>query len=195
LDGLTNKAVILGGYPHPDRDTTLKDTDPHLEGEYNGVNIVVNSDGSTALTWNSATDNDGKVIDDSHGTTVLAIDVDGTFTITNNAIMFKLDNTNQEVNVTSAGDWTLTVQGNINITAQGNTTITTTGNTSITSSGNTVIDGTLIDLGANAVESVIKGTSFMAYFNTHTHATVLGPSSPPIVPMPPNTLSTKVFTE
>lgn len=40
-------------------------------------------------------------------------------------------------------------------------------------------------------QSMILGDLFKAYFDTHTHTAPAGPTSPPIMPMPDNTLSTK----
>ena len=54
-----------------------------------------------------------------------------------------------------------------------------------------VVNSNNIELGENAVEAVIKGNTFQAYFNSHTHIGNLGaPTSPPVVPSTPNHLST-----
>lgn len=54
-----------------------------------------------------------------------------------------------------------------------------------------IINSNNIKLGEQAVESIIKGTTFQAYFNSHTHIGNLGaPTSPPVVPSTPNHLST-----
>src|SRR5271168_3853475 len=42
LDGVSEKAVVVGGLNHPDRPTMLTTTEPQLYGEYNGVAIAVN---------------------------------------------------------------------------------------------------------------------------------------------------------
>lgn len=59
-----------------------------------------------------------------------------------------------------------------------------------------VIDGTMVTLGGQGGEPLIKGQSFMTFFNTHTHPTSApgAPTSPPTVPMLPAQLSTKVMT-
>jgi hypothetical protein len=49
-----------------------------------------------------------------------------------------------------------------------------------------VVDSGTIQLGENAVQSLIKGEAFKVFFDTHTHA---GAGSPPLVPMPPSLLS------
>jgi phage gp45-like len=61
VNGLSDKAVIIGCLSHPDRPTQLTDILPHLVFEYNGVNMEIKEDGSLTLTVNSATDNDGDV--------------------------------------------------------------------------------------------------------------------------------------
>ena len=54
-----------------------------------------------------------------------------------------------------------------------------------------IVNSNNIELGENAVEAVIKGNTFQAYFNSHTHIGNLGaPTSPPVVPSTPNHLST-----
>jgi hypothetical protein len=57
-----------------------------------------------------------------------------------------------------------------------------------------IVDAAIVELGANATEGVIKGQTFLQYFNTHTHPTAVGPSGPPVAPALPTNLSTKVKT-
>ena len=70
----------------------------------------------------------------------------------------------------------------------------------MTASGVTVkgqqvlVQGTQVMLGGQGGEPLIKGQSFMAFFNSHTHGTAMGPSAPPMVPMTPAQLSTAVTT-
>ncbi len=51
-----------------------------------------------------------------------------------------------------------------------------------------------IELGAGATEALVKGTSFMALFNAHTHTVGPATSTPPVTPMQPTMLSQKVKT-
>lgn len=187
LDGYTDKAVIIGGLTHPDRQTDLLTTAPILSGEYNGVAVAVNTDGSTALTFKGATNNDGDVIDSSQGTTTASIEVDGTLQLQNSEITIRMDRTNKELTLSSTGNWTVNIQGQTNITTQGEA--------NIIAQGTTTIDGSTIKLGVNAVESVIKGDTFRDLYNAHTHIGNLGfPGGPPLVPMDPS-LSLHTFTE
>jgi uncharacterized protein involved in type VI secretion and phage assembly len=52
-----------------------------------------------------------------------------------------------------------------------------------------------IELGEGATEALVKGTSFMALFNAHTHTVGPSTSSPPVSPMQPSLLSQKVKTK
>ena len=58
--------------------------------------------------------------------------------------------------------------------------------------GDVVIEAGKIELGAGASESVILGDAFKAIFDTHVHGAA---GTPPVVPLPPSTLSNKVFTK
>ena len=170
LDATMGKGVVLGGLTHPDRKTNLQSAAPMLEGEYNGVNIVVNNDGSTALTFKGATDNYGVPTDSSQGNTTLQIKTDGSFEFSHSSIT-------------------------ISAARNGTLNITTTGPTNIIAQGTTTIDGSTIKLGQNAVESVIKGDTFAKIFDNHTHIGNLGvETSPPLQQAEPS-LSNHVFTE
>ena len=59
-----------------------------------------------------------------------------------------------------------------------------------------IIKGTQVMLAGEGGENIIKGTSFMTFFNTHTHTCSMpgSPTTPPVVPMTPAQLSTKVTT-
>ncbi|MEE8295780.1 MAG: phage baseplate assembly protein V [Sphingomonadales bacterium] len=70
--------------------------------------------------------------------------------------------------------------------------ITTTGS-GVTVKGATVtIEGQQVILGGSGGEPLIKGTSFMTFFNTHMHTSGPpgSPTTPPVVPMTPGQLST-----
>lgn len=90
IDGMTEKAIIVSGLTHPDRSTTLSNS-LHLEGEYNGVNIKVNNDGSTSLVFKGATDNNGKITDPSQGPTTVKIETDGSYQVDHKTIKFRMD--------------------------------------------------------------------------------------------------------
>lgn len=119
LDGMSEKGIIVGSLTHPDRKTTLVDTEPHLEGEYNGVNIKVEKDGSTTLTFKGATDNDGKATDASQGNTVMKIEKDGSYQVNHKTITQRLDKKGQ-ASLTADDDISNTTKKNFNVTATEN---------------------------------------------------------------------------
>lgn len=57
-----------------------------------------------------------------------------------------------------------------------------------------VVKGTQVMLGGQGGEPIIKGTSFLTLFATHTHPTGMGPSGPPIPQGEMSSLSSKVMT-
>ena len=72
LDGFREKAIIMGGLTHPDRQTDLSSTEPQLYGEYNGINVSINPDGSGTLLVQGATDNNGNVVSPQGSITIQA---------------------------------------------------------------------------------------------------------------------------
>lgn len=223
LDGVSDKGIIIGALTHPDRDTTLETDEPRLEGEYNGVNIKIEPDGSCMLTFQGATDNDGEVTDDSQGDTTVQIETDGSVQIDHDQTTFRLDrngdvtvdttgniivNCEKDANVTATGDiiaqcenLDVTTNTNATVTVGGDMAATVTGNitadcsdATITASGTATVEGSTVKLGAGAAEAVVKGKTFSSLYNAHIHPTALGPSGPPVAPMDPS-LSAKVLTE
>jgi hypothetical protein len=133
IDGTSDRAVIIGGLNHPDRKTTLTGDQMHLEGEFNGVNIKVNDDGSTSLTFMGTTDSQGKPTDSSQGTTQFSIEKDGSFQFMHDAITARYDRKGQ-MTLTAKDDITENTQTNyvvktgkdVNVTAQGDANISVT---------------------------------------------------------------------
>lgn len=144
LDGVGNKGIIIGAVPHPDRPTNLQDTDPHLEGEYNGMHVVVNADGSAAMTFKGATDNSGKVLDSTQGNTEISIEKDGSYQVMHKSITQRLDKN---------GKMTTTTDDDVSFTTKTNFNVTTTKDVGITASGN--MSATMTDLTLNASGSAL----------------------------------------
>lgn len=125
LDGVSEKGIIIGFITHPDRKTTLKTDEPRLEGEYNGVNIKVEPDGSTQLTFRGATDNDGKIVDKTQGDTTMAIEKDGTLQIKHKGVTQRLEKKGK-ASLTAEDDISNTTKKNFNVTATESVNITAT---------------------------------------------------------------------
>lgn len=186
IDGASEKAVIIGSITHPDRKSTLAGHVAHLEGEFNGVNIQVNDDGSANLTWKGPTNNDGTPVAAGQVATVVSIEKDGSFQIKNKGVTFRLD---------ESGVLTATSTGDTNINCV-NANVKASGDANVTAGGTATIDAPAINLGAGAADAVIKGDTFKKMvYDTHTHPTAVGPSGPPTLPMDPSSLSKVVKTK
>lgn len=127
LDGMSDKGIIISALTHPDRKTTLKDEGPRLEGEYNGLNIKVEKDGSATLTFRGATDSEGKPLDASQGDTIIGIEKDGSFQTKHKTITQRLDK-NGKASLTADDDISNTTKKNFNVTATENIAMKATKN-------------------------------------------------------------------
>jgi hypothetical protein len=75
-------------------------------------------------------------------------------------------------------------------------TLSNDGNLTIKTSSKVKVDSPSIELGSKAAEAVIKGNTFQALFNAHTHIGNLGaPTGPPIIPLNGSELSTVTKTQ
>jgi len=90
LDGVSDKAIIIGGLIHPDRTTKLSGTAPQLFGEYNGVAISISEEGAIKLSVSGPTDNKGL-----HSGTVLtssaSVSSDGTIELSTDTATITMD--------------------------------------------------------------------------------------------------------
>lgn len=109
LDGAGEKGIIVGGLKHPDRKTKLTGKDEILAAEYNGVQILINEDGSCNLTFKGATENDGTPKDKSQGNTTVDIEKDGSLQIKNKGVTQR----NQK-----DGKFSLTTEDSTTVTAK-----------------------------------------------------------------------------
>jgi hypothetical protein len=149
LDATTGKGVILGGLNHPNRPTTLVNDQPRLAGEYNGVAVAVNPDGSTSLTFKGATDSYGVPTNPSQGNTVFQIKTDGSFEFNHSTV---------DISANRSGVLNITTKSDTNIVTGGNTNVTTSGNTNLTTTGKTVVLSKEIDLN---IKSPVPGNGIL----------------------------------
>ena len=117
LDGSSEKAIIIGGVNHPNRTSKLVGEGQILAGEFNGMSIKVEDDGSANLTFKGATDNEGKPKDSSQGNTTIDIEKDGSIQIKNKGVSQRMEK-----------------QGNFTVENSGKTSITTKKDVSVKSS-------------------------------------------------------------
>lgn len=149
LDATMGKGIVLGGLNHPDRPTTLVDSQPRLSGEYNGVAISVRPDGSASLTFKGPTDNDG-IPTTSNGGTVFQIKPDGSFEFNHSTVSIAAD---------KSGALMINAKGDANVTVGGNSTVTTSGDTNLTTAGKTIIKSKEIDMNVISPMSDLGATS------------------------------------
>lgn len=116
LDGHSDKAIIVSALSHPKRKTKLTGDKILLAGEYNGVAVQVNSDGSCNLTFKGATDTEGKAKDAEQGNTTVDIEKDGTFQVKNKGVTQRME---------KKGKYTLTTEDSTSVIAKKSINLTT----------------------------------------------------------------------
>jgi len=119
LDAMSDKGIIISSLTHPDRKTNLNSEDPFLQGEYNGVQVTVNTDGSATFIFKGATDNDGKIIDTTQGPTTINVEKDGSYQVSHKTITQRFDK-GGVASLTATDNITNTTQKDFNVTATGN---------------------------------------------------------------------------
>jgi hypothetical protein len=125
LDGISEKALIIGGMQNPSKPVLTKEKGLHLEGEYNGINYKINKDGEFTVTFRSATEDDGTPKNKEAGGSFLKIDKTGSIELNdNNKESIRIDKTNKTIAVNAEKDISISTEANANITSKANTSIT-----------------------------------------------------------------------
>lgn len=75
----------------------------------------------------------------------------------------------------------------VRISLAGQVTVKAATQVRVESTTQATVEAPVINLGDGAAEALVKGGAFTTLFNTHTHGTPVGPSSPPATPMIPGT--------
>jgi hypothetical protein len=125
MDGFSEKAIIIGSLKHYKRKTKLtKEAGLHLEGEYNGLNWKVNSDGELTVTFKSATCNDGIPCDEAAGGSHIKMDKEGSIDLNANLdageeTYIRMDKKNKDVGLKAGQHIGLTANKNIGFNAKG----------------------------------------------------------------------------
>ena len=157
---------------HPDRKTKLS-KDVFAAGALNGVEWVINTDGSFSLVFKGQTNADGTPVDEKIGGSSITIGKDGTISLKdNNKESLIIDQNNKIVSVNAEKDINFNADNNINISAKasGNITIKdlmlkasgaanieSTGEMSVKSSGNLGVKSSSMKLESDSTIN-IKGT-------------------------------------
>lgn len=164
LDGQSEKGVILGGLRHPGRKEILnKDSENHLEFEFNGVNFTIDKEGTLKLEYKSKTNNDGEYEDEEAGGSFIEINKDGSIVINDgNAEHIIIDKTNKTINIKSESDLTLNTDANINIGSKENANLTTEADLLLKASGKAAfISESSINVKAESQVEIIAPTQVL----------------------------------
>jgi uncharacterized protein involved in type VI secretion and phage assembly len=129
--------------------------------------------------------------------TEMTIDPQGTVNITDaSGNAFTLDAENREVVIEDSNGNTITMDASGTVIEDSNGNTVQMAASGITVEGSKiVIKGSLVDMGGEGGEPLIKGQTFLAMFNSHTHVCTApgSPSGPPVPPLTPavTTIKTK----
>ncbi len=120
VDGISEKGLIIGAIPHPNRKSTLtKEAGNHLEGQFNGLNWQINDDGALTITFKSGTDNKGVPKDEKAGGANWKIEKDGSIELSDgDAENVRLDKTAKTLTANAENDISITsAKKNVSVTA------------------------------------------------------------------------------
>lgn len=151
--------------------------------------------------FNSNNKNDLKHIGTRSGHTLCFDDSDGKRGIVlrdRENRRLEISSSEKKVTLSDDADNCITIEpGTITIRNQGGDQVVIEKNAIHVKSQNVKIEAAAsLELGQGATEALVKGQTFMSLFNSHTHTSGMSgsPTSPPMVPMTPAALSTKVKT-
>lgn len=155
-----------------------------LKSESGHVLVLEDASGDEAVTLRSSAD------------AVLEMNSDGSFALTDSGgATVTLDAASNEIRVEDANgnSMTMSASGIAFADAFGNEIKSEAGGVTVKAPAIVTIEGAQVALGGSGGEPLVKGVSFLAAFNAHTHlCTAPGaPSGPPVPPLTPAALTTK----
>jgi len=156
---------------------------------------VMKTESGHVLVFEDA-EGDEKITLKSSAEAVLEMDPDGSFALTDSGgATVTLDASSNEIKIEDANGNSM-VMSSSGITlkdSSGNEIATTSGGINIKAPATVTIEGASVAVGGSGGEPLIKGTTFLASFNAHTHITpgFGAPSGPPLPPLTPAALTTK----
>ena len=139
-------------------------------------------DGSEAVTLHSASDAE------------FVMDPDGGISLTDSAgAKVVLDAQGGEITIEDANGNSIVMSssGITCVDSSGNEIKMSASGVDVKSSAVVNIEGSQVTVAGAGGEPLIKGTTFLSMFNSHTHVTAVGPSGPPLPPLTPAVLTTK----
>ena len=129
LDGIAEKAVIIGSLSNTSKKLFTKELGHHMEGEFNGLNWKVNKDGELTVTFKAATKPDGKPVDEEGAKksagTFLKINKEGSIEVNvSKKEFFKIDKTKKTIDLNAEKDINVITDAKYNLTSKDATNIT-----------------------------------------------------------------------
>lgn len=156
---------------------------------------VMKTESGHVLVFEDA-EGDEKITLKSSAEAVLEMDPNGSFALTDSGgATVTLDASSNEIKIEDAnGNFMVMSSSGITLKdSSGNEIATTSGGINIKAPATVTIEGSSVAVGGSGGEPLIKGTTFLASFNAHTHITpgFGAPSGPPLLPLTPAALTTK----
>jgi hypothetical protein len=127
-----------------------------------GAELVMDPDGAIVLTDQAGS----KVTLDAPGSQIAIEDANGNSLVMSSAGISCTDANGNEIKAAASG-------------------------IELKSSAVITLEGSMISVAGAGGEPIVKGATFLSLFNSHTHATGVGPSGPPLPPLTPAVLTTK----
>jgi hypothetical protein len=123
LNGMGEKALIVGALTHPKRTSSLTTENGYsLLGAFNGVGFGIDKDGAFTISFQGATANDGTPLDSSVGGTYMKILKDGSIELSDGKTeTIRIDKTKQTIDVSSAKVMSLNTQDKLNLISASDT--------------------------------------------------------------------------
>lgn len=161
LDGHSDKGIIISSLSHPKRSTKLVGDTIVMAGEFNGVAVQVNTDGSCTLTFKGATNNDGTAKDSSQGNTTVDIEKDGSLQIKNKGVTQRNQKdgkfsvaANDSVTITAKKEMTLTTEDKFSLKAKADASAECA-NLAIKASGSAMMEMQSLDIKAQGEANLV----------------------------------------
>jgi uncharacterized protein involved in type VI secretion and phage assembly len=157
-----------------------------LRTESGHVLSFSDEDGAEAVTLTTSAG--AELLMDQEGSVALTDKGGATVTLDAQAGEIRVEDANGNSLVLSASGITAT-------DAAGNEIALASSGVTVKSSATISIEGSMVQVAGAGGEPLIKGSTFLSMFNTHTHGSAVGPTSPPVVPLTPAVLTTKTTAQ
>jgi len=156
---------------------------------------VLRTESGHALMFDDK-DGEERITLKSSAEAVLEMISDGSVTVTDSGgATVTLDSKASEIRIEDANgnSCVMSASGMTFKDPAGNEITTEAGGITIKAPATVTIQGASVAIGGSGGEPLIKGSTFLAMFNAHTHVCAIpgSPSSPPVPPLTPTVLTTK----